>query len=136
MEYSTALFDGIHLTVPVIEGVPFYDWAGTTTEDYGCFCGAGEGLGEKIIPESLLFLKISVACHIHDLCWELAEPTQQALDRANKVFLDNLQAINKARSGWVMRIARAQIAMFYYSAVDTKKNKVFWNLKREQESII
>ena len=132
MDYTLVKFDGVPLMVPIINGKPFDDWAADTCKDYPSFCGAGSGIGDWIVPDRIWLLKVSVACHIHDLCWELAEPTSKDLVEANRVFLSNLMAIIKAKSNWFTRILRNQRAMIYYTAVDSKKNHVFWSLKIQQ----
>lgn len=125
-------FNSVLLYVPVVNGKPWADWAGNTIQDYPSYCGAGEGIGNLIIPDRIWFLPVSVACHIHDVSWELAEPTEQDRKSADTVFLANMLRVIEAESNWFMRILRNQRAMTYYNAVDCKKNNVFWNLKRAQ----
>lgn len=126
-------FDGVKLLVPLLFTFPWNDFSGKTIADYPSFCGAGEGLGDVIIPETIWGLSVSVACEIHDISWEVAEATEADRRAADEAFLINMLSIIKARSNWFMRILRNQRAMVYYNAVDSEKNHVFWNIKRAQE---
>ena len=132
LQYTQVPFDGIYLRVPIINGVPFNDWSANTIDDYPSYCGAGSGIGDLIIPETLLRLRISPACHIHDISWELAGPTEEELLEANRTFLTNILAIVEPRSNWFIEFPRQQLAMVYYSTVNSKKNDIFWDIKREQ----
>lgn len=129
------IFDGVILQVPIISGFRWNDWAEKTCEKYPTYCGAGKGIGDLIVPDKLLGLRVSVACHIHDVSWAVAEATDEARNIADKMFLDNMQAIIKAKPGtWWQRAIRHMMAMGYYVAVNSTKNHLFFDLKREQQA--
>ena len=61
-------------------------------------CGPGHDWLETIIPESILGLKISIACYIHDDDWAIAPPTWDAFHAANSRLLTNLNSIIDTKS--------------------------------------
>lgn len=133
MRFVDATFDSLVLRVPVMpNGKPWDEWAGPDIRDYPTRCGAGEGIGDKIVPDTIYFLPISVACDIHDICWQIAPATEYARKESDYVFLYNMLTIIEAESNWFMRALRNQRAMVYYNAVDCELNNIFWKLKREQ----
>ncbi len=65
METKYTFFDGMMLETPNIA----IEWPSPTLDDFPTFCGPGR-LGDFFIPDSILDLKISPACYIHDLMWD------------------------------------------------------------------
>lgn len=135
LQYAEVIFDGVPLRVPIINGKTWDDWAAETVDTYPRFCGAGEGIGEKAVPDTNYRLRISVVCHIHDVCWQLAPPTEQARQDADEVFLINHLELIRARSQWWLRMARNYRALTYYNMVDCEKNWVFWKIKAEDMAL-
>jgi hypothetical protein len=125
-------------TVKVIDDVSLIFREGlvipfTKLIDFPKCCGAGDGIGKLIVPDSIYGLKVSAACFIHDDDWENAEPTWDAFHSANSRFLTNLLAIINTKSySWFFRIPRRYRAMTYYSAVD-EASFIFWRLKKKQK---
>lgn len=132
LQFVEQEFDGILLWVPLVCGRPWKDFSGKNIDDYPPFCGAGSGIGDLIVPETMYFLRMSVACEIHDISWQLAPPTETARKVSNERFLVNMLRVIEARSDWITRFFRNDRAMFYYNMVDTEKNYLFWKLKVEQ----
>jgi len=96
-------------------------------------CGAGRGLGEKLIPEKVFGLRISAACWIHDRDWELAEPTWDAFHAANGRLLHNMvQIITIKSSNMFIRTLRIYRPSTYFAAVSTAGAGIFKKLKRTQ----
>jgi len=95
-------------------------------EDYGPYCGAGKGIGNTVVPESIWGLRISVACFIHDTMWDKAERTWADFHQSNSVFLKNILTIIIvcSRNGFMKRL-RLYPAVTYYNAVDSL-GQVFW----------
>ncbi len=94
-------------------------------------CGPGHDWIEKIIPESILGLKISIACFIHDDDWTIAPPTWQAFHAANSRLLTNLNSIIDTKSIFFLRPIRKFIASLYFIAVNDASEH-FWIIKRGQ----
>lgn len=140
----TINFDGIFLQCPeeIFKVFPKdldYD---TFPDD---FCGAGKGLGEKIVPDYIfgltrflpfgldISIKISPACWIHDKDWQLSAPTVQAFTESNDRFHLNIEAIirAKAKNDWIK--ARAMYRpVTYMNAVSLAGRYIFWSMKEAQ----
>jgi len=124
-------FDGVPLIVPNV-GKGF-EFPHPTFDGFPSRCGAGQGLGDAIVPEKILGLLISPACSIHDDDFGMAEPTWEAFHACNYRFLYNINSIIKYRSkSVVLKHLRMYRAVTYFNAVDTLGAKCFWDLKREQ----
>ena len=113
-------------------------------------CGAGDGFGEKLVPDFILGVKITEACQIHDKEWSPAwNPMIQAalllneadknmelmriFHKSNEWLKENiLIIINNESANWFMIWLRSKIAKKYYEAVELARN-VFW---REIEDYI
>jgi hypothetical protein len=131
METKNITFDGVPLIVPVISGA-LMEFLQDTFKGYPSKCGAGEGIGDKIVPETVFGLPISPVCHIHDTMFDIAEATWQDFHQANSVFLHNiLSTIRHKSNNSVMEHIRNYRAVTFYNAVDTIGGSVFWDLKAE-----
>lgn len=129
MEAGIVYLENVPLLVPIGLFLPF-----TTIKGCPNCCGAGEGIGNILVPENTLGLRISPACFIHDYDFKFAEPTWEAFHAANSRFLHNLISIVQVTSeSSVLRHLRLYRCVTYYNAVDTVGNKVFWAMKREQQ---
>ena len=114
------------ITVRIVEGVPLFmpelldkHFPVLPLDDYPHFCGAGEGLGEKIVPDQILFLYISVACWIHDCMFRLLSPDKNNWFIANGVLLLNIfMLIIVKGSNWLV-VPRCMVAVPYFWAVMT-----------------
>jgi len=116
---KNVLVDGVYLKAPLSYVVP---------EKIGDCCGAGEGWGEMLVPETILGLRISAACHIHDHSWEVA--TEEDFDQTNEMFLHNIMAIIRAKSAnGLMRWLRNYRATTYYNSVQEVGRGIFFAMK-------
>jgi hypothetical protein len=98
---------------------------------FGPACGAGDGLSEKLIPETIYGLNITPACYIHDEMWRLANNTKEDFMLSNSVFLHNiLTIINCINSNPLMQTIRSYRAMTYYNCVSTIGYKIFEEFKK------
>ncbi len=96
-------------------------------------CGAGDGIGNLIVPETIWGVPISPACFVHDKMWGKAAPTWEAFHHSNSVFLTNIIAhIQKQSSSKFLEHIRMYRAVTYYNAVNTLGASVFWGLKLKQ----
>ena len=119
--------DGVTLIAPVSWN-PSHD----LLKDFPDCCGAGTGLGERLVPDKLLGLRISAACEIHDHDFVVASPTWAAFHAASYRFVQNIYFIIRGKSNWGMGLLRTAMASFYFYFVDTKGARVFKRLKSKQ----
>jgi hypothetical protein len=92
-------------------------------------CGAGQGFGDIIVPETLWGLRISAACFIHDWMWNNADCTWEYFHSSNAIFLRNMLEIIETQSIWMLKPFRRHRASMYFAAVDTVGASVFWKEK-------
>ena len=97
--------------------------------DFGTYCGAGK-YGDLLVPDTFYWLKMSPACFIHDMMWEMSDATWAAFHFSNSIFLRNLNTLVIAQSkNSILKRLRLYRAATYYNAVDTKGPDIFWRLK-------
>jgi len=85
MEITIQEFHGVKYQTPL--GFDFLD---KDIDDYPSFCGAGSGIGDKVVPEKIGGMPCSHICHVHDEWWEMCDPTWLAFLRGNMAFGYNL----------------------------------------------
>ena len=103
-----------------------------TLKEFPASCGAGDGLGNTLVPETMWGLRISPACSVHDFCFEVSEGTWQDFHQSNYLFLRNLIAIIRAKSAnTIMRRLRYKRALKYFTAVDETGAFIFKKMKGE-----
>lgn len=110
-------------------------------------CGAGDGWGEKLVPDYILipqklfswhrsdrYVKISPACAVHDMDWDFARPSWDDFHEANSRLFANVRGIIQARTklGSNTQNYALRFPAIYAQAVDTLGRKIFWNIKKEQ----
>lgn len=104
-------------------------------EDVKDSCGAGDGWGERLVPESIYGLRVSVACAIHDIMYDSATPLWSSFYLANAAMCFNiLMLISYLSKNSILATLRIYRAATYFAAVnmtDTAKS-TFWNLKVAQ----
>lgn len=83
------LYGGAKLDIhPVLAKVwPYEKWP----TKWPTFCGAGNGLGDRMIPDNPRGIDCSCLCADHDLRWTLANNKKEARE-ANKILQNNLYA--------------------------------------------
>ena len=97
-------------------------------------CGPGQGVGDKLVADHILGLRIGHACAIHDYMWALGE-TIEDFDRANRVFINNIYRLIQGGSRW-LRFPRRIIANFYYEAVQGPIGAlIYWYDKNKPENM-
>lgn len=90
------------------------------------FCGAGSGWGDRLVPDTIWFLRIAPCCFIHDLDWLTCAATEVDFHLANVRFRHNLLELIRERSRWlVVRLLRERRALSYYQAVETAGRRFF-----------
>ena len=117
-------------------------------------CGAGSGIGEKIVPETIWGMRYTDVCQIHDMEYspEWNPEIQKALmidnaqnkeitlnairGNADRRFLDNiLKKINWYSANTFMKWLRRRRAYTSYDIVAVVGRSVFWNGIREYENL-
>ena len=100
-------------------------------------CGAGDGIGEKLVPDKILGVKISAACHSHDHCFEFGEPTWADFHQSNSMFIRNIINILRAKSKWrILGYFRILMAATFFYAVDSVGAGVYKAVKKSQGLIM
>jgi len=83
------------------------------------FCGAGRGIADWVVPESLYGAIVAPACLGHDIDWIVAPDSYWGFQTANNRFLRNLNALCKIQlNGW-QYIASKFGCLRYWSVVST-----------------
>lgn len=128
MDTVTHIVEGIELIMPV--WVRDYAWPNIPLEQFKHCCGSGDGIGDLIVPEKILGMKVSHVCYIHDRMWDLAEASWTDFHASNSVFLHNLiETIVIKSNSPASRRLRLEQALNYYTAVDTVGARIFWKQK-------
>jgi len=115
-------------------------------------CGPGDGIGEKLVPDSILFMSITEYCQVHDMDYnpewnpdiqealKIVDPQKKATvlmrikDEGDDRFIKNiLNGIRERSANGFMRWARNQIAVNFFSAVSIAGNSAFWHNIEEYE---
>lgn len=120
MKTRTEVLDGVEFIVP---DEPWFFFPFQTMMEYHDVCGAGQSgsFGERIIPEYIMGVKVSIACWIHDLWQSNCPKTLAEFRESNSGMLTNMLAINKVRGGgFFERMARAALMYCWYLAISTK----------------
>lgn len=128
MKTSIVWIEGVSLIVPFGYVPPFGRF-----KDFPDSCGAGKGVGEKAVPETMWGLRLSGVCLIHDISWEEAEATWEAFHQTNAMMLLNSLAVIRSKSAnRLTRVPRNYRAMTYFTAVEEGGAEGFWQLKVDQ----
>lgn len=98
-------------------------------------CGAGRGLGDFLVPDTVWFLSVKSACKIHDFQYHFGMCLADK-EAADRVFLNNMVRIVNARtrSLW-LRSLRLRRCRKYYFAVSCLGGPAFWNGKNPDATI-
>ena len=100
-------------------------------DDIPRFCGAGHGIGELAVPDSILGVKVRLACFYHDLCWAIAPPNWGNFHISNSAFRDNIDYILEVESNRFMLFIRRHLGLNYFEAVDQFGPKIFVGVKKK-----
>jgi hypothetical protein len=87
-------------------------------------CGPGRGLMEKIVPDYILGLCVTVACRIHDFMYSIGESLEDK-KVADMTLKNNMFRLIEARGGW-LKYPRLVLAQGYYVAVSAAGGPAFW----------
>ena len=125
METVRVVFDGIPLIVPVIAGQPM-EFPYDTHQAFPAYCGAGQGIGNALVPETIERVRVSVACYIHDVMFAVADKTWTEFHNCNYIFFLNLlSVIQKKAKTLEQRYKALKYIYLYFLAVD-KLSQIFF----------
>jgi len=125
MSFLFKEFHGIKYLIP--DGFEFLD---KNIIEYPSFCGAGKGIGDKIVPEFISNMRCSHICHVHDESWDMARAKYIDFMLGNLVFAYNLFVyLSSVRGGFFRRKLKALCGIAYVTAVSTIGWRIFKNLK-------
>ena len=95
--------------------------------DWPSFCGAGDGLGDRIVPDTINGNRVACCCFEHDISWILADATFAAFMKSNLRLYLNLRAVVIAndRPGWWRHMVGERKCFAYFLAVCTFGRKCF-----------
>ncbi|MBU1567728.1 MAG: hypothetical protein KJ630_19150 [Proteobacteria bacterium] len=85
MDITTKEYCGVTYLTPKT-----FEFAYVTIDEYPSFCGAGEGIGDLIVPERIGGHSCSHICHCHDHSWAICKNTFVEFMVGNMMFLFNL----------------------------------------------
>lgn len=126
MKTKIIYIEDVKLIVPDSYHAPY-----KTLKEFPSCCGAGDGIGNGLVPETMYGLLISAACHVHDKSYEEAEPVWSDFHSSNYMFLVNLLSIIRAKSAnFFMRRLRNRRAMRYFTEVDEIGAIIFKKIKK------
>lgn len=107
-----------------------FEFLDKSLDDYPSFCGAGSGIGDKIVPEKIGGMPCSHICHIHDEWWTACPPEWIAFLRGNMAFGYNLAVyLGTGKGNFFIKLGRLVKGAVYVGAVSTVGWKIFKNLK-------
>lgn len=84
---------------------------------WNTFCGAGEGWGDALVPDTIHVVNISPACFQHDIDFCVSGRNWIAFMAANKRFRKNIVALTDAHLEGFHRYEAQVMAYAYYAAV-------------------
>ncbi len=97
---------------------------------YPSFCGAGSGIGDKVVPETIGGMRCSHICHAHDESWDDANDTLNGFVLSNAIFGFNLMVyLASGKGNWFKKSWRMFKGSLYVAAVSTIGWKIFKGLK-------
>jgi hypothetical protein len=118
-------FDGVSLIRPLGD----FRWPHPTFAGFPECCGAGQGAGNKVVPETILGLPVSPACCVHDWMFNHSPKTWGNFHYSNSVFLVNLLEINRTKSNAIMRRIRGPIIFGWFAAVSSMAgSRIFFRI--------
>lgn len=91
------------------------------SEKWPTFCGAGNGFGDKIVPDKIHNVSISPECFIHDIGWATSADTIREFLAENWWLAVNIgaQILASELSWWLKELAVLRAWVVYFMAVST-----------------
>jgi len=118
MNYGTVTYFGAKMIVPEFL-IPLFP-VNLPADRWPTFCGAGEGAGDRCIPDIIWGISMSPACFTHDIDWAVTPDTIAEFARANWHFLRNCLALINASDLWAIPWFMARLrCLAYFAGVST-----------------
>lgn len=134
MNFVKISYWGADLTIPdFLESLWPHD---LPPEEWPTFCGAGQGLGDKIVPDHIGTVSLSPAGFCHDVEWACSAKTLSTFVGANgRFFLNCVSLIMAADMNvWPKIKTLIPVSGIYLSAVSTMGLLFFsWFSKNRKE---
>jgi len=118
-------YAGCNIEVPELLALNDYWPYGLPLEDWPTFCGAGEGIGDRIIPDTICGVRVACCCFEHDISWCIADGSFVDFMKSNLRLYCNLRAIVLPRIPYWQKLAAEAKCFFYFAAVCTVGHKIF-----------
>jgi hypothetical protein len=117
MRRTKLLYEGVVFELPYFLA---YCWPHhLSIQDFPTYCGAGEGFGDKLVPDRIWMQNVSPACFIHDIDFLVASGTWTDFQKCNNRFLRNLRSIIKVKTHMHLRLPSYLRAMLYWVTVSS-----------------
>jgi len=103
--------------------------------EWPTFCGAGDGIGDALVPDKIRGVRISPACFIHDIGWATSKETVSSFLAENWYLAWNIRALIVASelAWWKRELAVIRAWAIYFVAVSTIGMFAFDPLKTTDE---
>jgi len=125
MKIKMVSFHGVQYQTP-----GDFEFLDKPLDEYPSFCGAGSGIGDKIVPEKIGGMTCSHICHIHDEWWSSCDPKWIAFLRGNMAFGYNLAVyLGTGGGSFLTKLWRLMKGAAYVAAVSTAGWRIFKKLK-------
>ena len=131
MKTREVRFDGdLQLVIPDDDR---FTWPAGSVLEFPFCCGPEKWNTKFYIFDKLFGVRISPACFVHDVMWEICDATWGDFHYSNSVFLHNvLNIVNMRSEVGFLRFLRRHKAFAYYDAIDIGGAKHFWEYKASQ----
>ena len=122
---TTIRYAGANIEIPSFL-VPLWP-RGLPLESWPTFCGAGSGLGDRIVPDCINSVRIACCCFIHDIDWCMSDNSFTDFMQANLRLYLNLRnvVIANDKPGWFRKMAAERKCFVYFFCVCTFGHKLF-----------
>ena len=79
-------------------------------------CGPGYGLIEKLVPDSILGLNITIICAIHDYCYFITNTEEEKIEADIELFANGFRLIkNKSRNKFIGFLRASILGIYFYN---------------------
>ena len=81
------------------------------------FCGAGDGLGDDLIPETICGINVSCLCFDHDCSWQVCDGTLKQFLQSNSRLYRNARSLVMKKIPWYHRPQAEATCLLWLSGV-------------------
>lgn len=89
------------------------------------FCGAGDGWGDRAVPDSICGVRIACICYEHDISWAITDGSFSEFMKSNLRLYCNARSLVLPRVKWWQRWWAESKCFFYFSGTCVLGHKVF-----------